>query len=237
VAFRGPVPALPGDGNYTSTIVVKAPDAQPRQLGLVGSFLPTALSQAGEGWVSIFPDALNPRLVLTAFAADPGQDGLGVNRGVPQSVYVLDVTGMKQLRTADGQPARLLLAPGQSATLPEGAGTVTFEGVRRFASFDIRSDPSGRWALGSALVALAGVTASLFVRRRRIWVRADVASPVAETPVVAQTPDVMEPTGAVEPLGARGRAVVEIAGLARGEDAGLAAEVKAVLAGAAQRKE
>jgi hypothetical protein len=60
---------------------------------------------------------------------------------------------------------------------------------------------------------------------------------VAETPVVAQTPDVTEPTGAVEPLGGRCRTVVEIAGLARGEDAGLAAEVKAVLAGAAQRKE
>jgi len=207
VAWSGPVPAPATDQNYTSTVVIKVPDAAPRQLGLAGSLVPTGLLQPGEGWISIFPDALNPRLVLTAFAAKPGEDGLGLDSGVPQSVYVLDVGKMQQLRTTDGQPARILLAPGQSQALPEGAGTIRFDGLRRYASFDVRSDPTKGWALGSALAALAGLMASLFVRRRRIWIR--VSTPPGDD-----------------------RTVVEVAGLARGEDAGLGAEVKAVLDGA-----
>jgi cytochrome c biogenesis protein len=207
VVFRGPVPALVTDGSYTSTVVIKVPDATPRQLGFAGTFLPTAVLQQGAGWVSLFPDALDPRLVLTAFAAAPGQDGLGVNSGVPQSVYSLDVSKLTQLRTPDGQQARLLLKVGDTVALPEGAGKITFEGLRRYAAFDISSDPTKGWALGSALLALAGVTASLFVKRRRLWIR--VSSDEA------------------------GRTVVEVAGLARGEDAGLHDEVAAVLAGAA----
>jgi len=209
VVFRGPVPALVTDAAYTSTIVIKAPDAQPRQLGFAGTFLPSGVLLPGQGWVSVFPDDRSPTLVLTAYAAAPGQDGLGVNAGVPRSVYTLDVSTMTQLRTTDGQPARLLLTPGRTADLPDGAGSITFEGLRRYASFDISSDPTKGWALGSALAALAGVTASLFVRRRRLWVR------------VTTDP--------------QGRTVVEAAGLARGEDAGLADEVRTVLAGTTGR--
>jgi len=209
VAFRGPVPALVQDGNYTSSVVIKAPDAAPRQLALVGSFLPTAILENGRGWVSIFPDSLSPRLLLTAFAAAPGQDGIGVNSGIPQSVYVLDVSKLTQLRTSDTQQARLLMKPGDSVALPEGAGSISFDGVRRYAAFDVRSDPTKGWALGSALLALAGVTASLFVRRRRLWVR------------VSQDGE--------------GSTVIEVAGLARGEDAGLGDEVRAVLDAAAGR--
>ncbi|HEY6798781.1 MAG TPA: cytochrome c biogenesis protein ResB [Kineosporiaceae bacterium] len=206
VVLRGPVPALVTDAEYTSTVVIKVPDARPRQLGLAGTLVPTGLRQPGEGWISIFPDALAPRLVLTAFAAAPGQDGLGVNSGVPQSVYSLDVSRLTQLRTSDGQPARLLLKPGETATLPDNTGSITFEGLRRYASFDISSDPTKGWALGSALLALAGVTASLFVRRRRVWIRVSTDG--------------------------EGRTVVEAAGLARGEDAGLGDEVRAVFEGA-----
>jgi cytochrome c biogenesis protein len=244
VAFRGPVPAPTSDAQYTSSVVIKVPDARPRQLGLVGSFLPTALLQPGEGWVSIFPDALNPRLVLTAFAARPGEDGLGVDSGVPQSVYVLDVNRLTQLRTADGQPARLFLAPGQSAQLPQGAGSITFDGIKRYAGLDIHSDPSRGWALGTSLLALAGVTTSLFVRRRRLWIRVcDVSSDDVSSDGVSSdgvstdevsTDGVSTDDGPGQ--GRRERVVVEVAGLARGEDAGLALEVKAVLEGAAGRK-
>jgi cytochrome c biogenesis protein len=211
VAFRGPVPALVQDSNYTSSIVIKVPDARPRQIALVGSFLPTALLQPGRGWISIFPDDSLPLMVLTAFVSAPGQDGIGVNTGAAQSVYVLDVTHLTQLHTADGQPARLLLKKGAAMALPDGAGSISFDGLKRYAAFDVRSDPTKGWALGAALVALAGVTASLFVRRRRLWVR------VSEDD--------------------QGRTVVEVAGLARGEDAGLGDEAKAVLAAAAADKE
>jgi cytochrome c biogenesis protein len=238
IAFRGPVPALAQDAKYTSSVVVKAPDAAPRQIGLVGTFLPTALLQPGEGWISIFPDQLNPRLVLTAFAGAPGQDGLGVNSGVPQSVYVLDVTKLTQLKTTDGQPARLILARGQSAQLPEGAGSVSFDGIKRYAAFDIHADPSKRGALGASVVALFGVTTSLFVRRRRVWIRVIPAARAGGgggggggDPVTGAPADGAPGDGDAD------RTVVEVAGLARGEDAGLAAEVKAVLDGAVGQKE
>ena len=215
VVFSGPVPALPTDGNYTSTIVVKAPDAKPRQLAFAGMFLPWAKLMPGAGWVSIFPDSVDPRLVLTVFAAEPGKDGLGVDSGVPQSVYTLDVKNLKQLTTTDGEQSRLILAPGATEKLPDGAGTITFEGLRRWAGLDVHSDPSRGWALTASLLALFGVTTSLFVRRRRVWVR--VGSAAGE--------------------GEQGRMTVQVAGLARGEDAGLAAEVKAVLEGTAGQKE
>jgi cytochrome c biogenesis protein len=130
-------------------------------------------------------------------------------------VYVLDVTKLTQLKSTDGQPARLILARGDSARLPEGAGSVTFDGIKRYAAFDVHADPSKSGALGASVAALVGVTASLFVRRRRVWIR---ATRLADG-------------------GDEGRTVVEVAGLARGEDAGLAAEVKAVLVGAVHQKE
>jgi cytochrome c biogenesis protein len=201
VAFRGPVVTRPQDGNYKSVMVVKVPDATPRQIGLAGVFLPTYDLDDGVP-VSLFPQPLTPRLMLLAFVSRPGEDGLNVNNGIPQSVMRLDTRKMTQLKAADGAPLRILIEPGATATLPDGAGTVRFDGVARYAALDIRRDPSKGWALGTSLLALAGVSASLFVRRRRVWVRA--------------TED------------ADGRTVVEVAGLARGEDGGLAAEIASV---------
>ncbi len=203
VVKSGPVVFLPRDGNYTSLGVVKVADAKPRQIGLRGFFLPTAVFDPTMGPISVFPDAKDPRLVLTAYVSRPGEDGLGLNSGAAQSVYVLDTTRMTQLTDAKGEPLRLELAPGESATLPGGAGSVTFDGYKRYASFDIRYDPSKVWALLAALLALAGLTTSLFVRRRRVWVRVTVLD--------------------------GGRSRVETAGLARGEDGGLGAELAALL--------
>lgn len=203
VVKSGPVVFLPRDGNYTSLGVIKLPDAKPRQLGLRGFLLPTAVMHPMAGPISVFPDARNPVLVLNAYVSKPGTDGLGLDSGTPQSVYVLDTTNLTQLTGADGKPLEIMLARGQSFTLPDGAGTVTFEGVKRYAALDVRHDPSKLPALLAALLALAGVTASLFVRRRRIWVRAVTNGD--------------------------GRTVMQIAGLARGEDVGLEAELTAIL--------
>ncbi|MFN8074922.1 MAG: cytochrome c biogenesis protein ResB [Kineosporiaceae bacterium] len=171
VAWSGPMPFQPQDDQYSSTGVIKVPDAQPRQLGFAGSFLPTAVFDPRLGPVSLFPDLTLPRLVLTAWAGDPGEDDLGVNDGRPQSIYTMDFSKVTQLRAEGGQPFRPILAPGESATLPDGAGTLTFDGVRRYAAFDIHHDPSKLPALISAGAALLGLVLSLYVRRRRVWVR------------------------------------------------------------------
>ncbi len=197
VVLSGPVPFRPRDGFATSTGVVKAYDAVPRPVGLQGFFLPTFFFDPQRGPVSVFPDTRQPRLVLTAFVGD-----MGINDGTPQSVYELDTSRMSQLKGADG-PLRILLAPGQSATLPDGAGSVTFDGVRRYAALDIHHDPSRGWALGAAVSALLGLMLSLFVRRRRLWLRVYTD--------------------------AEGRTVAEAAGLSRTQDDGLPEEVEALL--------
>jgi cytochrome c biogenesis protein len=198
IAWSGPVPFVAADAKYTSNGVVKVPDALPQPLGLLALFLPTAALTAEKQPVSIFPDARNPRLIFTAWTGD-----LGVDDGVARSVYVLDVSKMQPL-TLDRKPFSSILAVGQSAQLPDKAGSVTFEGVKRYAALNVRSDPTKVWVLVFAVIALVGLTASLFVNRRRVWVRA-VSDP-------------------------EGRTVVEVAGLVRQENLDLGPEVDVVMA-------
>ena len=87
--------------------------------------------------------------------------------------------------------------------LPGGKGSVTFESVQRYAGLSIRHDPGKGWALGAALAAMIGLALSLFVPRRRVFVR---VRPV---------------DGADGP----GRTLVEVGALARGADAGLDGEL------------
>lgn len=174
VAFSGPAIFLPLDSDFTSQGVVKVPDALPEQLGFEGYFLPTAAVD-DRGPYSAFPEALDPQLFLTAFQGD-----LGMDTGDPQSVYVLDTDGLRQFRTADGTPVAQALSVGESMQLPRGAGTLTFDRVARFANFQIAYDPGKEISLAAAVLLLSGLTCSLLVRRRRVWVRLD-----EETVVVA----------------------------------------------------
>ncbi len=149
---------LPQDGNLTSTGVLKAPDATP-SIGIEGLFLPTSAVDDVRGPHSTFPEADDPAVFLSAWAGD-----LGLDSGVPQSVYRLDTEGMTQL----GIEALRL---GETWALPGGNGTVEFVGLTRWASFQIAHDPGKEPALVAAIVALAGLMMSLFIQRRRIWVR------------------------------------------------------------------
>jgi cytochrome c biogenesis protein len=186
--FSGPVPFLPRDGNNTSDGVVKVPGATPKQLGFEGMFLPTAIIDKDLGPISDYPDAVIPRAVLNAWAGDLGDDS-----GVPQSVYKLVKKNMTQIKE-NGQPLAKILAPGQQMDLPDDQGSIRFDGVRRYATLQVAHDPGKGLVLLAAGLALGGLMTSLFVRRRRVWVRA--------------VPD------------ETGRTLVEVAGLARteGED-------------------
>ena len=57
-------------------------------------------------------------------------------------------------------------------TLPGGAGTVKFEGIERWATFSVTHQPGSGLALAGAIAAIAGLAGSLFIQRRRVWVRA-----------------------------------------------------------------
>ena len=158
VVFDDAVVFLPQDGNFTSTGVVKVPDGDP-PLGFNGLFLPTAARDGSGAGISTFPAADNPEILLSAFRGD-----MGLDTGVPQSVYTLDTSQMVKV----GLEA---LAPGQTWDLPNDSGSIEFTGYERWASFQIAHDPGKELALLSSLIAIAGLMLSLFVRRRRLWVK------------------------------------------------------------------
>ncbi|MDO8733082.1 MAG: cytochrome c biogenesis protein ResB [Actinomycetota bacterium] len=158
VVFDDAVTFLPQDGNFTSTGVVKIPDSTPA-LGIQGLFLPTAALDAVLGPHSTFPGPDDPALFMSAWKGD-----LGLDSGTPQSVYRLVTDKMKKIGLEQ-------LRPGQSWTLPDGSGKVSFEGYERWASFQIAADPGKEFALFAAAAAILGLTMSLFIRRRRVWVK------------------------------------------------------------------
>ena len=163
VRFDQPVPFIPVEqAGLTSAGVIKVPDASPRQLGFAGVFLPTEYVTPTGTLASAFPAPELPRVSLVSYAGN-----LGVNDGQAQSVYSLDTAQMQQLAVTP-RP----LAPGQSITLPNGLGKLTFTGYRQWISLAITYDPGQLPALISALTALAGLLLSFMVRRRRIFVRA-----------------------------------------------------------------
>jgi cytochrome c biogenesis protein len=146
-----------------------------------------------------------PTMTLNVYQGD-----LGINDGTPRSVYTLDTSSMQQLDGPGTDQASLQLQPGQTADLPDGLGTVTFENeaapgattfdgsVKRFVSLSIHRDLAAPWVLAFAVTAILGLLSALFIPRRRMWMKA--------------TP--------------QGSAVrLEYAGLARGEDPALAGAV------------
>jgi cytochrome c biogenesis protein len=167
VVFDDAVPFLPGDASYTSSGVIKVPDAQPQGWGFQGFFLPTAITVGkDEAPISAFPAAANPFLGLFVFRGD-----LGLDDGQPQSVFALDKTGMKQVRNRDGTPFRVSLSPGQAADLP-GGGSIEFVKLRQFARLQISSSPWAGVPLGATVLGVLGLVLSLTIRPRRTWVRA-----------------------------------------------------------------
>ena len=166
IAFSGPVAFLPQDGNMTSLGVIKVPDARPSQLGIIAFFYPTAGLLDSGAYTSIYPDPVNPLLTLNLYRGD-----LGLDEGVPSNVYALDTSNLEQVAGRDAPNPPIELAPGESAVLPEGLGSVSFDGLLRFASLDIAHNPGGSWVLAFALVALFAMLLMLLVPRQRVWVR------------------------------------------------------------------
>ena len=149
---------LPQDSAFTSSGVVKVPDTVP-QLGLQGFFLPTVTDDFSKGPKSVFPAADDPEVYLSAWQGD-----LGLDSGLPQSVYRLDTANMKRIGIEE-------LAPGETWTLPNSGGTIEFTGYRQWASFVITKDPGKGWALGAAIASIVGLSLSLLIPRRRAWLR------------------------------------------------------------------
>ncbi|RKW71935.1 cytochrome c biogenesis protein ResB [Galactobacter caseinivorans] len=204
VVFSEPVVTVAQDGMYNSLLVLKIPDSNPDQLAFQGFFLPTTTINANGAATSSDPDALLPSLYLNSFYGD-----LGLDSGKPQNVFSLDTDKLNKLndRKLDAGGIVLGREPGENVyTLPEGKGTISFDGVKRYIGLQVRHDPGKAWVGGFAALATVGLAISLFIPRRRVWVKLS-DGPAGENP---------------------GTRSIEYGLLARGEDPRLTAEAKAL---------
>ncbi|WP_278258294.1 cytochrome c biogenesis protein ResB [Nocardioides convexus] len=167
VAYSGPTVFLPENPSYASWGVVKVPDAAPTQLGFEGEFLPTYGKDLTGRVVSRFPDALAPTLSLTPFVGD-----LGLGSGVPQSVYALNKTSLRAVKGKGGKPLTLTIAMGETRELPDGAGSIRLRRRPTLGKAQVSSTPAEPLALGGVILGLVGLLGSLYIRPRRLWVRA-----------------------------------------------------------------
>lgn len=152
IVFDDAVVFLPRDGNLTSAGVVKLPDLGDG-FGLTGLFLPTSFVDPVMGPISTFPAADNPELFLGAFKGT-----------IPAgNVYTLNTADMDRIGTE-------ALRPGETWDLPNGM-TVEFAGYRNFANISLAHDPGRWWALAASVLVILGVSMSLLLHRRRVWVR------------------------------------------------------------------
>ncbi|MFI6645840.1 cytochrome c biogenesis protein ResB [Streptomyces sp. NPDC050504] len=204
--YSAAVPMLPIDNNITSTGAIKVMDGysdkngKKDQLGFNAFFVPT-YAGAGKGQMfSQFPAANFPILALSAY-----HGSLGVDAGLPQNVYQLNTSKMKEFKNEKGELLKQQLEPGETMKLPNGAGSITYEKeLREWATFQITRQPGDGWALTGAIAAIAGLAGSLFIQRRRVWIRAAAADD--------------------------GTTVVEMAGLGRSESAKLPEELAGLAA-------
>jgi cytochrome c biogenesis protein len=163
VTFQGAVPFLPQDTNLRSIGAIKVPEATP-QLGFVSSFVPTYERDPQMGAVSVYPLLLEPKLLFSLWEGD-----LGLDTGIPQSIYKIDTTSMTRIALDS-------LAPGESYSFK--GGSITFEKVEPWINLQIVSDPGKSYSLIGAILALLGLLASLFGRRRRIWIKVNASGQV-----------------------------------------------------------
>jgi len=110
------------------------------------------------------PRLSRPVLVVLAYQGD-----LQADRA--QSVFTLDHA---RLRPLGDRP--LLLGPGQSGKLANGM-VVSFTGLKQYSVFTLARDPGVPVVAVGAALLLCGLVPSLYVTRRRVWVRATPTGP------------------------------------------------------------
>jgi cytochrome c biogenesis protein len=143
---------------------------------------------------SSYPALNDPQVAVDVLRGD-----LGLDRGQGQSIFAVDQTMIDSGRLQ--RVARQNLKLGQEIKLDDGT-VVHFDGVQQWVSLQVSHDPTQLWVLAFSVLVIAGLGVSLRIKRRRLWLRATPESGA---------------TGA-------GRTVVELAGLARTDQAGYGEE-------------
>ena len=175
------------------------PDALERrkhQIAIQGLFAPTEQLE-GTLLSSNFPALNEPAVAVDIYRGDTGLD-----TGRPQSLFNLDPELIDQGRLT--KVARVNLRAGQQVGLGDGT-VVRFDGAVPFVNIQVSHDPGQIWVLAFALAMMAGLLASLAIRRRRIWVRIGAPGPLTSQIADADLP---------------GTVNIELGGLARTDNSG-----------------
>jgi cytochrome c biogenesis protein len=199
-----------GDRMFLSTGAIKVPDPPgvpadqipQHQLAIAGLFAPTAAERGGI-MTSVFPAADKPGLAVDIYRGD-----LGMETGVPQSVFAIDQKQVDNGALVKQKRANLYV--GDSAALNDGT-TITFTGYTDWVSLQTSYDPAQLAALIFAITLLIGLMLSLTIKRRRLWFRL-IPQP---DPADPEPPDKTSTTLST---------IVRVGGLARTDQAGYGSE-------------
>ncbi|HEX6969038.1 MAG TPA: cytochrome c biogenesis protein ResB [Micromonosporaceae bacterium] len=166
-------PFLTRDANLTSEGVAAFPDANvdPRtgerdpslQVAFEGLYLPTAPEEPP------FIRSQHPEERAPAVLLIPYRGNLGLDAGIPGSVYQLDQRQVRSGKLTQIDTGKLL-RPGETWTLDDGS-TVEFVGTRPYVTLSVRHDPGQLIVLVGAGLLILGLTTMLLGRRRRVWFR------------------------------------------------------------------
>ena len=182
VVFTDSVPFLPQDANLTSIGVVKVPDGL-RRAARHGRASSTRRRRSSPRAPTprATPTSILPVLTLNVYEGDLGIDGGDADLGVHARPLGHGAAHRRRHRRRldraeagrDAPSCRTGSAPSRSSTPNPDAGEGDYaQSVPRFASFDIHHDPTQGWVLVFAVLILGGLLVSLFVPRRRMWVKA-----------------------------------------------------------------
>jgi cytochrome c biogenesis protein len=138
------------------------------QIAIQGLFAPT--EQLDDTLLSsAFPALNDPAVAIDIYRGDTGLD-----TGRPQPLFTLDSRLIQQGRLTKVRRANL--RAGEQVRLDDGT-VVRFDGAVPFIDMQVSHDPGQLWVLMFAMAMMAGLVASLVVRRRRVWIRIVAAEP------------------------------------------------------------
>jgi cytochrome c biogenesis protein len=159
-------PFLPSDqSTMSSEGALKLPDlggGTDDQLALQGFFAPTGVTRGGV-LTSIDPRPLDPQVAVLVY-----RGYLGLDSGLPQSVFALDQTQID--RGSLTRVGAANLRQGESTTLDDGT-RITFSAVKEYAALQLSHDPGQPWVLGAAIAVLVGLLGMLLLHRQRVFAR------------------------------------------------------------------
>ncbi|MGZ4475316.1 MAG: cytochrome c biogenesis protein ResB [Nocardioides sp.] len=163
IVASGPRVFLPENQSFLSFGVIKPAAGN---ISAQGLFYPAEVTLGGVPQ-NITGDIGDKSAAMLSLQVWKGDNGM---QDSEQSVYTLDTSRMTKVNDTGGRAFNLRV--GQTAKLPDGLGTITFDDVVRWNKLQISQTPFKHVALGGVSLALLGLMGSLFIRPRRVWVRA-----------------------------------------------------------------